>query len=114
MEPTCPQCHVMVHDTDYFCYNCGKNLKPKLLSTKPATEIMYYLGSILLPPLGYWWGVKYLKQTDTASKRIGILCILLTTVSLIATSIWLVDYINKISSSVGGQINGLNSIDAGF
>ena len=105
---TCPQCHVAVRPTDFFCANCGKNLKPRLLSTTILTEIMYYAGSLLLPPLGFWWGIKYLKQSDPASKRIGILCMALTTISFIVTSIWIVDYINKISSSVGGQLNGLN------
>jgi hypothetical protein len=107
MEPSCPQCHVVVRPTDFFCYNCGKNLKPKLLSTTLTTEIMYYVGSLLLPPLGYWWGIKYLKQTDAASKRIGILCMVITTISFILTSMWAVDYINKISATVNSQINGV-------
>jgi hypothetical protein len=106
MEPICPQCHVIVRVTDFFCYNCGKNLKPKLLSTTLPTEIMYYAGSLLLPPLGFWWGFRYLKQTDAASKRIGILCMVITTISFIVTSIWAVDYINKISSTVNSQLNG--------
>jgi hypothetical protein len=107
MEPICPQCHVAVRPTDFFCYNCGKNLKPKLLSTTLTTEIMYYAGSLVLPPLGYWWGIKYLKQPDPASKRIGILCIVITTISFIVTSIWAVDYINKINATVSSQLNGV-------
>ena len=67
---------------------------------------MYYIGSLLLPPLGYWWGIKYLRQTDAASKRIGILCMVITTLSFIVTSIWIVDYFNKISATVNSQING--------
>ncbi|MCX6791507.1 MAG: zinc ribbon domain-containing protein [Candidatus Gottesmanbacteria bacterium] len=106
MEPTCPQCHVIVRPTDYFCSNCGKSLHAKPLSTSLTTEIMYYAGSLVLPPLGYWWGIKYLKQTDAVSKRIGIVCIVLTTISFIVTSIWIVDYINKISATVNTQING--------
>ncbi|MCX6794089.1 MAG: zinc ribbon domain-containing protein [Candidatus Gottesmanbacteria bacterium] len=107
MEPTCPQCHGVVRPTDFFCYNCGKNLKVKPLPTSLTTEIMYYAGSVLLPPLGFWWGIKYLKQPDAASKRIGILCMVFTTISFIVTSIWLVDYINKINATVNNQLNGL-------
>jgi hypothetical protein len=67
---------------------------------------MYYIGSLLLPPLGYWWGIKYVRQPDAASKRIGIISIVITTLSLVVTSIWIVQYINQINSSLGGQLNG--------
>lgn len=104
MEPTCPQCHVVVQPTDFFCANCGKSLKAKPLSTSLTTEIMYYIGSIALPPLGFWWGIKYLKQGDAVSKRIGIISMVLTAISFILTSIVAVDYINKISAQVGSQL----------
>lgn len=107
MEPVCPQCHVIVRPTDFFCYNCGKNLKAKPLPTSLVTEIMYYTGSVLLPPMGFWWGIKYLKQPDSASKRIGVVSMILTTVSFILTSIWLVGYINKLNATVSSQLNGL-------
>lgn len=110
MEPTCPQCHGVVRPTDYFCANCGKNLKAKPLSTSLATEIMYYAGSVLLPPLGFWWGIKYLKQDDTTSKRIGIISMVLTTISFIITSVWIVNYINKLNAQVGSQLNGLQGL----
>ena len=107
MEPTCPKCHIAVRPSDYFCFNCGAPLHPKPLSTNLATEIMYYAGSILLPPLGFWWGFKYLRQPDAVSKRIAILCMVFTTVSFIITSIWAVGYINKINATVNSQLNGL-------
>jgi len=65
---------------------------------------MYYAGSILLPPLGFWWGIKYLKQSDAAGKRIGIVSMVLTAISFILTSIVAVDYINKITAQVGSQL----------
>ena len=68
---------------------------------------MYYAGSILLPPLGFWWGIKYLKQPDAVSKRIGIVSMVLTTISFIITSVWLVNYINKLNATVNSQLNGL-------
>lgn len=107
MEPTCPKCHTAVRATDYFCFNCGANLHPKPLPTNLTTELMYYAGSILLPPLGFWWGVKYIQQPGAASKRIAILCMVLTTVSLIISSVWLVNYFNKLNAQVNQQLNGL-------
>lgn len=107
MEPTCPQCHVAVRPTDFFCYNCGKNLHAKPLSTSLTTEIMYYAGSILLPPLGFWWGMKYLKQPDAASKRIGVISMALTTISSIITSVWVINYIKMLNATVSSQLNGL-------
>jgi predicted amidophosphoribosyltransferase len=107
MEPSCPQCHTPVRPTDFFCSNCGKKLKAKPLSTTIATEIMYYIGSLALPPLGYWWGIKYLKQPDAVSKRIGILCIVITTISFIVTSIWALDYVNRLTATFGGQFNSV-------
>lgn len=77
------------------------------LPTGISTEIIYYIGCLVLPPLGYWWGIKYLKQPGTAAKRIGILCMTLTTVSFIVTSIWAVNFINQINATVAGQLNGL-------
>ncbi len=68
---------------------------------------MYYAGSLLLPPLGFWWGWKYLKQPDAASKRIGIISIVLTAISFIVTSIWIVQYINALNAALGGQLNGM-------
>jgi hypothetical protein len=110
MEPVCTQCHAVIRPTDFFCYNCGKNLKAKPFSTSLTTEILYYIGSLVLPPLGYWWGIKYLRQSGAAAKRIGTVAIILTTISLIVTSVWAVDYINKISATVNSQLNGLNSM----
>ena len=107
MEPTCPQCHVAVKPTDFFCYNCGKNLHAKPLPTNLSTEIMYYAGSILLPPLGFWWGMKYLKQPDAVSKRIGIVSMVLTVIFFIVTSAWIVGYVNTLNATVNSQLNGL-------
>jgi len=96
-----------VKQTDFFCYNCGKNLKEKPLSTALATQLMYYAGSVLLPPFGIIWGLRYLKQPDPVARRIGIINIALTVVSLIVTTIWAVNLINGINAQVNQQLNGL-------
>ncbi|MBI5019176.1 zinc ribbon domain-containing protein [Candidatus Gottesmanbacteria bacterium] len=105
MRPFCPTCHTEVRETDYFCFNCGKNLKAKPLSTSLQAEILYYAASIFLPPLGFWWGVKYLRQHDPVSKRIGIVSMLLTVIATIITFAWGVRVMNSVSSQVNEQMN---------
>ena len=87
MEETfsCLQCHTTVKATDYFCFNCGKNLKPKPPSTTVFSISALFFKSLLLPPMGFFWGYKYLCQTDTKSKVIGIVTIAGTVILLILT-----------------------------
>ena len=68
MEPMCPKCHAIVRPTDYFCYNCGKNLKPAPLSLAVDKLAMYYIGAVLLPPMGIIWGWKYYKEGNPTAK----------------------------------------------
>jgi len=52
ISAVCPTCHQPVSPEDYFCPNCGKDLKAKPLSVSITTQIGIYLLSIFLPPLG--------------------------------------------------------------
>jgi len=110
MEPTCPKCHSVVDPTDFFCSTCGKKLKAKPLSTSLLTEILYYFGSVLLPPLGIWWGIKYLFQPGAASKRIGIISIVLTIVSFTLTSVLAVDFVNTMYATYKTQLNTVQEL----
>lgn len=105
MEPICPVCHVAVRPTDFYCYNCGKNLHEKPLSS--ATEYLYYAGSVFLPPLGLWWGYALYKRGDDRSKRIGLICAVLTVVVTIVVSVWTMNLFRGINSQVNQQLNGL-------
>lgn len=107
MEPMCPVCHVAVRPADFFCYNCGKNLHQKPLATTKLTEYMYYAGSILLPPIGLWWGFKYLKQSDEASRRIGWICVILTIISSVVVTVWSVQLFQGINAQVNQQMQGI-------
>jgi len=107
MESICPQCHTQVRPTDFFCFNCGKNLKPKPLSTSLETLFMYYLGALVLPPLGIVWGIKYIKQESQMSKVHGIVLIILTIVEIVVLTIWTINFINMINAQVGSQLNNL-------
>jgi len=102
----CPTCHRAISSEDYFCPNCGKNLKAKPLSVSIATQIGIYLLSVFLPPLGLWPAIKYLKEEKPKVKRVGIIAIVLTITSLIVAT-WLAftlfeNYLNQFNSSLNG------------
>jgi len=82
----CPKCHQSVATDDYFCRNCGHNLRPRPLSTSLGSQIVLYLKTLLLPPLGIIWGFRYFRQSDTASKLVGLFAIIITIVEII----WLI------------------------
>ena len=105
--PICPKCHVAVKTTDYFCYNCGTNVHPKPLSTSVTTQLLIYIGSITLPPLGLFWGFKYLRQPDQGSKIVGIVAIILTIIILVLTVIFTVNLVNTINTQVNQQLQNV-------
>jgi predicted amidophosphoribosyltransferase len=107
MEPICPQCHTPVRATDFFCFNCGKNLKPAPLSLSFEKLFMYYLGAITLPPMGIIWGIKYLKQTNQNAKIHGAILIIGTIIELIVLTVWTVQFANTIQKQVGSQLNNV-------
>lgn len=107
MEPVCPVCHVTVRPTDFYCYNCGKNLHEKPMSV--TTEYLYYAGSLLLPPLGIFWGLKMLSG-DERARRIGIVCIALTVVSTIAATVWTMRLFQGINAQVNQQLQGIGGL----
>ncbi len=84
ISPSCPLCHVAVKPTDYFCPNCGKSIKPKPISTSLLTQLGIYAGSVLLPPLGFFWGIRYLRQPGRMAKIIGSIAIVLTIITIYA------------------------------
>ena len=110
MEPACPVCHVMVKPTDFFCYNCGKNLHPKPPSVTTEDEIKLYLSSFSLPPMGIIWALPYVRQADTKSKTVGYVAIGITVVTLIVLVIETMSFINGISAQVNSQMQGLQGL----
>ena len=110
MDPllTCPDCKQNVSTEDYFCPNCGKKLKEKPQSTTILRQILIYLLSIFLPPLGLWPAIKYIKQKDNKSKMIGYIAIILTIIS-VGISIWLyLGFINTVNQQLNNQLNNIN------
>jgi len=83
----CPVCHQTISEKDYFCSNCGHNLKEKSVAISAVTQIGFYALAILLPPLGLWPGIKYAMKNNPYAKRVGIITIGLTLISS-AVTIW--------------------------
>jgi hypothetical protein len=97
-QSTCPTCHQTVRSSDYYCYNCGFNLKPAPPSTTLSSQLQLYIKSALLPPLGIIWGYKYLKQAELKSKIVGLVAMAITIgvlVFVVTSTIKLIDIINE-------------------
>lgn len=100
----CPVCHRAVVPTDYFCPNCGKELHKAPPSVTPQAQIMLYLGSVFLPPMGLFWGLKYFRQPDQKSKIIAVVAAALTIISLIVTTKLSLDFIDTVNKQVNTQM----------
>jgi hypothetical protein len=107
MESQCPKCHAAVKETDYFCFNCGTKFRDPPPSTTISTQILYYIGSLVLPPLGIFWSIKYFKQPDEKSKTMGAVMIALTIVSLIVTYFFTEKIFSMIQNQIGAYTGGL-------
>jgi hypothetical protein len=102
---TCKYCQGNIDLTEYFCPHCGKKLKDPPLSTTLGRQIYIYLFSLLLPPLGIWPAIRYLRQGDEKSKKIGITALILTVISVVVTSWITVGLINSINKQFSTQLN---------
>jgi hypothetical protein len=109
-QTICPACHVTVKTTDYYCYNCGRNLHPAPPKTGIGDQILLYIGSLILPPMGIIWGIKYLIQPNTKSKLIGITAICLTVIILYLAVTWSITLINTVNSQVNTQIQNIQGL----
>lgn len=107
----CSGCHINVRASDYFCFNCGRNLHPVPPSTSIGRQIYIYLGSIFLPPIGILWGFRYLRQDDLKSKIVGITAIALTFLIIYLAYIYTVQFFEELKSQLNTQMQtvpGLN------
>ncbi len=98
----CPNCHFKLDGNEYFCPNCGKKLKSRVLDTSSAKQLQMYILSLIFVPLGFWWGYKYLKQPDKKSKVVGIVCVVITTVALVIVYKLLKDSISTLNEQISG------------
>ena len=110
----CPQCHVPIQASDYFCSNCGKNLKPKPSSVSISSQALLYVGSLLLPPMGFIWGIRRLREEGRTQKIVGMIAIVLTVVSLVYSIVVVVDVINNANTQLNQQMQGLQGFGKGM
>lgn len=86
-QQTCSYCHNPVWPVDQFCSRCGRPLE-NLHGVSVNKQISIYLTSIFLPPFGLIWTFRYMRSTNSATRRVGIIAGVLTIASLLIT-IWL-------------------------
>jgi len=110
-QTTCAYCKGNISSSDYFCPHCGKKLKEKPLSTTFGRQLLVYLLSVFLPPLGIWPAIKYLRQQDKKSKKIGLAALFLTIASIVITSWLTISFINSFRKGLDNQLNLYQGID---
>ena len=101
----CSKCHINVRPSDYYCFNCGNNLKPKPPSISTSAQIILYIKSVLVPPFGIYWAIKYLKQPNRKSKIVGLIAIAVTMIAFIYLIIITNNFIKTINEAVNKQLN---------
>ncbi len=69
-------------------------------------QVGLYLLSVLLPPLGLWPGMKYLRSSYAPARRVGIIVAVLTAVSFVVS---LIIFEHWLSNAVQQASNTLNS-----
>jgi RNA polymerase subunit RPABC4/transcription elongation factor Spt4 len=101
----CSNCHQPIELADYFCPNCGKKIRSRSLSTSWGSLTILFLKTVLLPPLGLWWGYRYLRQPDTRSKIAGLVTIAITVAETVWLTVATIDAVNQAQQQINQQIN---------
>jgi hypothetical protein len=101
--PSCPKCQSRLEAADFFCRTCGYKLREELLSPSWSKQLSIYLLSFFLPPFGLVPAVKYLRQGDQKSKRVGAVAVILTAVSLLLTIRLATGLVGKFNAALSGQ-----------
>jgi uncharacterized OB-fold protein len=96
----CEECGHEIPDEALVCPNCGKPQKNKPLSTSLSGQMKVYSVSLFLPPFGLWYVYKYLKQKNSKSKKIGIVALILTIISVIGTICLTIGVMNSVNQAM--------------
>lgn len=82
MDSICKYCGQPVQESFYFCPNCGKKLKEPPLSISVSTQLVVYLVSFFLPPLGLIYAYKYSRHGGTKERYIALTAVILTCLTI--------------------------------
>ena len=107
----CPTCSKAVIPTDYFCPQCGKKLKDKAPRTTISRQIVVYAVSFFLPPFGLIPAIAYLRQKDSKSKKVGLVAIFLTILSILLSLWFATRFLKLFNQQLNNQINFYNEIN---
>ena len=99
----CPQCNTLNLPSNSFCSNCGKVLKTAPSNISIGKQIGLYLLSFFLPPIGLIPGIKYLRKSESQTKKIGIVLIILTIVSSVIQIYFGVVVLKNLNSVIVSQ-----------
>jgi hypothetical protein len=86
-----------------ICPYCHQPIKSTTLSTSVSTQIFLYLKTVILPPMGFFWGYRYLQQPDNKSRIVGLAAIIITFIEII----WLIQSSISLINAVTLQMNQL-------
>lgn len=78
MDSTCKRCGGLVQESFYFCPNCGKKRKEPPPSTSLSAQLVVYLVSFFLPPLGLIYAYKYSRHGGRYERYIAVVSVVLT------------------------------------
>ncbi len=98
---TCPSCRALVSEDMVFCPACGITLRTNPKETSLSRQIIMYTISVLLPPFGFWYGWKFIRQSGKKEKIIGWIAISLTIISIIINVWVMVGYLEQFKQSLG-------------
>lgn len=101
--PFCPKCGTAISQDTIYCPHCGTRVQEEEIGI--GKQIYEYLVSFFLPPLGLVWVFKYLKSTQSKTRTIGWVNLVLTLISVIVM-LWLtISFFHGLSQ----QINSVSS-----
>ncbi len=104
LQSLCSNCKGNTSPTDFFCPHCGKKLREESLSTTFAKQIWLYFLSFFFPPFGIWPAIKYLRQEDEKSKKIGIALLFITIISIVITLWFTLGFVNSFNKEFNSQM----------
>ena len=102
---SCRKCHAQVRDADYFCFNCGVNLQPAPPPVGLGGQLVLYLKSMIVPPLGIYWAIPYLRQKNVKSKVVGMVAIIITLVALLVLVVALKNFSDSVNKQINSQLD---------